>query len=60
MSAFSDFLKEFAAEQGINSAFTALFALLKRPESQRGAFKKQLVKLRDVLLAAYPVDEETK
>jgi len=46
--------KDFLIESQINTGFTLLLALLKKPKVQRDKFKAAFIKLRDVLNEAYP------
>jgi len=56
MTSFMDW-KEFLIESQINTGFTLLLALLKKPKLQRDKFKKAFTKLRDALNEAYPVEQ---
>ncbi len=48
--------KDFLIESQISTGFALLFALLKKPQLQRDKFKSAFIKLRDVLIQAYPLE----
>jgi hypothetical protein len=50
--------KDFLIESQINTGFSLLFALLKKPKMQRDKFKSAFIKLRDLLNAAYPPEND--
>ena len=49
--------KDFLIQMQIETGFTVLLALLKKPKAQRDKFRAAFVKLRDVLIQAYPLDK---